>query len=108
MVVTTQVHIYQSRLAALLLPSSHLTRVDMNLNRLWSCLLLGFLLLSMTPKIDALRKSLGFVSLSATDHQQQVFQPSIGAEVPIGQPREVESEKRKVPTGSNPLHNRRL
>nr|DAD20391.1 TPA_asm: hypothetical protein HUJ06_021854 [Nelumbo nucifera] len=76
------------------------------MNRFHLCLLLSFLLLSISPRIQALRAS--FTSLSTGKQQQQVFDTSITAPDAFGQTtRDMESEKRKVPTGSNPLHNRR-
>ncbi|KAK9284842.1 hypothetical protein L1049_024022 [Liquidambar formosana] len=72
------------------------------MNRFHLFLFLAFLLFT-TPRIEAIRPR-SFSSPSARN--QQVFHPWESA--PIGEKAgEFESEKRRVPTGSNPLHNKR-
>ncbi|KAJ4730083.1 putative Clavata3/esr-related 20 [Melia azedarach] len=77
------------------------------------CLLLSFLLLLLllvsTPRIEAARWR-SFSSPSGRTHQQlQVFNSSNSADPFTSShgAREFESQKRRVPTGSNPLHNKR-
>ena len=65
--------------------------------------LLVALLLLFTPRFYAARSS--FPSPSTA--RQQTFRPKTNAPF-ASQAGEFESEKRKVPTGSNPLHNKRL
>ncbi|KAL5729857.1 hypothetical protein ACHQM5_002750 [Ranunculus cassubicifolius] len=73
------------------------------MNRFHLCLLLAVILLSISPTLHASRKALS-PSIKA-QLQQQVFHPPITTT--IGDARDIESEKRRVPTGPNPLHNRR-
>ncbi|EOX93295.1 Clavata3/esr-related 20, putative [Theobroma cacao] len=66
------------------------------------------IILLFTPRIQAIRRNLasGTSAESPTHPGQQVFHPGSSAAPFTGQSRQFE-EKRRVPTGSNPLHNRR-
>ncbi|KAG5053176.1 hypothetical protein AAZX31_02G254000 [Glycine max] len=60
-------------------------------------------LLFLTPRIQAIRiKYSGPSTLS-----QQDFHPWANSPISSSREREYMSEKRRVPTGSNPLHNKR-
>ncbi|KAG6661203.1 hypothetical protein CIPAW_03G157300 [Carya illinoinensis] len=74
-------------------------------NRFHLCtLLVAFLILLSTPRFYAIRVSVSGPSSTATG--QQPFRPKYNAPV-ADRARAFESEKRRVPTGSNPLHNKR-
>nr|DAD23462.1 TPA_asm: hypothetical protein HUJ06_024925 [Nelumbo nucifera] len=77
------------------------------MNRFHLYLLVTFLILSISPSIHVLRTS--FTNLhTGNGKQQKVFDySSVKPPASSHQARDMESEKRKVPTGSNPLHNRR-
>ncbi|XWS75773.1 hypothetical protein CRYUN_Cryun01aG0121100 [Craigia yunnanensis] len=77
------------------------------MNRFHLCFLLVILL--FTPRIQAIRRNLLASGTSAKGTRQpgqQVFHPGSGSSPFTGQARQFE-EKRRVPTGSNPLHNKR-
>ncbi|KAJ0113341.1 hypothetical protein Patl1_01963 [Pistacia atlantica] len=74
----------------------------MNRFHLYSFFAALLLLLIFTPKIHAIPRS--FSSPSA--RVQQAFHPS-NAPFSSSQTRDFQSQKRRVPTGSNPLHNKR-
>ncbi|KAL5794143.1 hypothetical protein ACOSP7_002737 [Xanthoceras sorbifolium] len=90
------------------------------MNRFQLCCLLivaaaASLLLFYTPRIHAARSS--FPSPSTRNHrhlqhqqeqqQEAAFHPSVTAPSFSSTTREFESQKRRIPTGSNPLHNKR-
>ncbi|KAM0955819.1 hypothetical protein ACFX13_024769 [Malus domestica] len=76
------------------------------MNRFQICLLFALLILFFAPRTHAIRTS--FPSPSSA-RSQQVFRPSVTSAPSTRdhEARNFESEKRKVPTGSNPLHNKR-
>ncbi|PON84511.1 hypothetical protein TorRG33x02_197160 [Trema orientale] len=82
------------------------------MNRFQLCLLLT-LLIFLAPKYGhAIRitKQLNYNNPSYSSPSNQVFRPRPvkAATGPFkGQARDFESQKRRVPTGSNPLHNKR-
>ncbi|KAK7300376.1 hypothetical protein RJT34_11220 [Clitoria ternatea] len=65
-------------------------------------LFLFFALLFLTPRIHAIRAK--FSGPSTSSHQD--FHPWGNSPI-SSRDREFKSEKRRVPTGSNPLHNKR-
>ncbi|KAJ4835334.1 hypothetical protein Tsubulata_044462 [Turnera subulata] len=71
------------------------------------CLIFFFLVLfSSTPRSQAIRRS--SFSAPSTTTSQQVFRSTSGSGFhSAAKSKEFESQKRKVPTGSNPLHNKR-
>ncbi|BFG26081.1 hypothetical protein CerSpe_123550 [Prunus speciosa] len=73
------------------------------MNRFQLCLLFTLLLFFAPTNNRAIQTS--FPS-PASARSQQVFRPSVSAPS-TRQARVFDSEKRKVPTGSNPLHNKR-
>ncbi|KAJ4831729.1 hypothetical protein Tsubulata_042525 [Turnera subulata] len=69
------------------------------------CLIFFFLVLfSSTPRSQAIRRS--SFSAPSTTTSQQVFRSTSGFHS-AAKFKEFQSQKRKVPTGSNPLHNKR-
>ncbi|KAK8694305.1 hypothetical protein V6N13_071859 [Hibiscus sabdariffa] len=72
------------------------------MNRFQLCSLVVVILLLLTPRIQAIRRNI-LVSHKGT---QQVFHPGSSGSPLTGQAGQFE-EKRRVPTGSNPLHNKR-
>ncbi|KAK8588567.1 hypothetical protein V6N13_087477 [Hibiscus sabdariffa] len=58
------------------------------------------ILLLLTPRIQAIRR------VSDKGSSQQIFHPGPSGSPSTGQAGQFE-EKRRVPTGSNPLHNKR-
>ncbi|XWS30975.1 hypothetical protein CRYUN_Cryun23aG0037300 [Craigia yunnanensis] len=77
------------------------------MNRFQLCSLV--ILLLFTPRIQAIRRNhlASGTSVKGTRQLgQQVFHPGLGSSPFTGQARQFE-EKRRVPTGSNPLHNKR-
>ncbi|XWS47408.1 hypothetical protein CRYUN_Cryun14cG0149600 [Craigia yunnanensis] len=78
------------------------------MNRFLLCSLVVILLL-FTPRIQAIRRNVlaSDPSVKGTRQPgQQVFHPGSSSSNFTGQARQFE-EKRRVPTGSNPLHNKR-
>ncbi|XVE72429.1 hypothetical protein DITRI_Ditri11bG0038800 [Diplodiscus trichospermus] len=79
------------------------------MNRFQLCSLVVILFL-FTPRIQTIRRDLLVSGTSAKGTRQpggqQVFHPGSGSSPFTGQARQFE-EKRRVPTGSNPLHNKR-
>ncbi|KAK5784320.1 hypothetical protein PVK06_038843 [Gossypium arboreum] len=71
---------------------------------------LVLILLLLTPRIQAIRRNILVSSDSSVKGTrqpgQQVFHPGSTGPPFTGQARQFE-EKRRVPTGSNPLHNKR-
>lgn len=68
--------------------------------------LLTLLVLFADGRTEAIQTTTSFSSPSSTV-SRQVFRPSGSSSFPGSQARDLESEKRRVPTGSNPLHNKR-
>ncbi|KAK8569019.1 hypothetical protein V6N13_106892 [Hibiscus sabdariffa] len=80
------------------------------MNRFQLCSLVVILLL-LTPGIQAIRRNILVSHPSDSDKAttqaaQQVFHPGSSDSPLTGQAGQFE-EKRRVPTGSNPLHNKR-
>ncbi|KAL4362509.1 hypothetical protein GQ457_04G024570 [Hibiscus cannabinus] len=73
-----------------------------NMNRFQLCSLVVVILLLLTPRIQAIRRNI-LVSHPSHKGTQQVFHPGSSGSPLTGQ----FEEKRRVPTGSNPLHNKR-
>ncbi|KAB2613571.1 hypothetical protein D8674_035887 [Pyrus ussuriensis x Pyrus communis] len=75
------------------------------MNRFQIFLLFALLIPLFAPRTHAIRRS--FPSPSSA-RSQQVFRPSMtSAPYTKDQARDFVSEERRVPTGSNPLHNKR-
>ncbi|CAK9155375.1 unnamed protein product [Ilex paraguariensis] len=70
------------------------------MNRFHLCFFIASLLFFSTLSVHAIRRSEFSGDFTGT---KQVFQSSVSAPAA----RDFKSEKRKVPTGSNPLHNKR-
>ncbi|CAN4094246.1 unnamed protein product [Withania somnifera] len=62
-----------------------------------------FLLITTSSRIQAIRQLPGQVSGTPAARKSYVFQPLVSA--PVAQ--DFESSKRRTPTGSNPLHNKK-
>ncbi|XVE78426.1 hypothetical protein DITRI_Ditri13aG0143900 [Diplodiscus trichospermus] len=75
------------------------------------CSLVFIIILVFTPRIQAIRRNILASDPSATiitrqQPRKQVFHPGSSSSNFTGQAWQFE-EKRRVPTGSNPLHNKR-
>ncbi|CAL0307516.1 unnamed protein product [Lupinus luteus] len=66
-------------------------------------LLLFLTILLLAPNIDAIKTKFSGPSTS----RQQVFHPWANSPISSSRGREFKSEKRQVPSGPNPLHNKR-